>query len=44
MGMNVSPQDGARGGLAWLLAGWVTGMMGAGLWRGRAARAERKRG
>jgi hypothetical protein len=43
MGIGVSPRGEARGCLAWLLAGKVTGMAGAGLRRGRAARAERAR-
>jgi hypothetical protein len=43
MGMGVSPRGGARGGLVRLPAGWMTGTMGAGLRRGRAARAERER-
>jgi hypothetical protein len=43
MGMGVSPRGEARGHLAWLLASEVTGTAGAGLQRGRAARAERER-
>jgi hypothetical protein len=43
MGTDVSPQGEARGRLAWLLASWMTGTAGAGLSRGRAARAERER-
>jgi hypothetical protein len=40
--MNISPRGEARGGLARLPMGWVTGTAGAGL--RRAARAERERG
>jgi hypothetical protein len=33
MGMDVSPQNEARGGLAWLLAGWTTSTAGVELRR-----------
>jgi hypothetical protein len=39
----VSPWGEARGRLAWRLASWVTGTVGAGLRGGRAAKAERER-
>jgi hypothetical protein len=42
-GASSSPRDGARGGLAQLLAGWTADTAGAGLRRARAARAERAR-
>jgi hypothetical protein len=44
MGTDVSPRGEARGRLAWLLAGWMAGTVGAELRRGRAARGERERG
>jgi hypothetical protein len=43
MGTGVSPRGRARGSLARLPAGWMTGTTGAGHWQGRAAWAERER-
>jgi hypothetical protein len=43
MGTGVSPWGEAQGRLAWRLADWVIGTASAGLRRGRAAKAERKR-
>jgi hypothetical protein len=43
MGMGVSPRGEARGGLAQLPTGYMTGTTGAGLRRGRAAWAKRER-
>jgi hypothetical protein len=44
MGTGASPRGGARGGLAWLPAGWMTGTAGVGLRRGRVAWAKRENG
>jgi hypothetical protein len=44
MGTSSSPWDGARGGLARLLAGWTTGSVAADLSLAWAAMAERERG
>jgi hypothetical protein len=44
MGEDVSPRGGALGRWAWSPASWLTGEVGAGLWQGRTARAERERG
>jgi hypothetical protein len=43
VGMGISPSGEARGRSPRLLAGWMIGTGGAGLRRGRAARAEHER-
>jgi hypothetical protein len=44
MGTDVSPRDGALGGLARSLVSWTVDSEAAGLRQSRAARAERERG